>query len=169
MEAQWWPDRGPNLKGNKGMVGRFVRQIITDQPKSLATGKEQVKDVILVEIKAQASKDVWVTELRPSNADHYKARLPEAWAAFESNYDLVSDGTPLTDIPLLRPETAILLSLAGINTAEELRDAPPEVLKRIEGGFALNKAAVAHFKAKEPDVAAAPMKRRGRPPKSEAA
>lgn len=168
MEAQWWPDRGPDLKGNKGVVGRFVKQVITDQAKSLSTGKEQVKDAIMVEIKAVASKDVWATEVKPSNIDQYKARLPEAWASFESGYDLVKDGTPLMDIPLMRPEVAILLSMAGVNTAEELRDMQPEAAKKIEGGFALVQAAKAFFAMKEQAVPV-PMKRRGRPPKSEAA
>lgn len=161
MEAQWWPDRGPDLKGNKGVVGRFVREIITDQARSLHTGKQQVKDVIMVQIKAQGSKDVWAAEIKDANVEQYKARLPEAWQAFQAGYELVSDGTPLMDIPLLRPETAIMLSMAGINTAEELRDAPPEALKRLESGLALQKAAKAHFAMQEP-AQAVPMKRRSK-------
>jgi hypothetical protein len=163
-EAQWWPDRGPDLKGNKGVVGRFIKTVITDQAKSLHSGKEQVKDAIIVEIKALASKDVFAAELKPGNVERFKARLPEAWAAFESNYELIKDGTSLLDIPLMRPETAIMLSMAGINTAEELRDAPPEALKKLEGGMALQKAAAGLFASKQVEQAV-PMKRRGRPPK----
>lgn len=134
--VEWWPE-----PGNPGVVGRFFRKKVANEAASKATGELVLKDVIVLEIKMQGMGDVHVKEVKEHNTAELSRRFPQAWEAFKSNYAIEQDGTPLTDIPLLYPETAIHLSLAGINNVEQLAEISDTVAGRIPNGRALRKAA----------------------------
>jgi len=168
MTETWWPDRGRDFKGNRGVVGRFVRQVLRDQDASLRTRGAETRDYVLAELKIQGSNDVVAHEVKPDNIEFWKKRLPEAWEAFSTAEPAAIEGTPLKELPLLGADRAVLLGQHGIYTIEQLRDAPAHVLARFGiGARDLQKAAVAYLATQggeAPETAAsAPAKVRRKP------
>jgi len=159
----WWPDRGKDGRGNPGVVGRFLRRQVPNVAESEASGKLVTKEAVILEIKAQGSKDVHTKEIKAYNQAENAARFPEAWEAFKAGYALEMDGRPLTDIPLLTGDMAVFISMAGVNTVEQLAAASDFVVAKLPNGRDLQKAAkLLLATAAEPYAPVVPTRRKRR-------
>lgn len=164
MSDLWFPDHGRDFRGNKGVVGRFVRETLRDQDASLRTRGTETRDYVLVQLKLQGSNDVVVHEVKPHNIEFWKKRLPEAWEAFSATEPVSVEGTPLKELPLLGADRTVLLGQHGIYTIEQLRDAPAHVLARFGAGSRdLQKAAAAFLATTVPAAEDPPPKPRRKP------
>lgn len=134
---------------------RFGYQQVEDRAASLEAGSYITKDVPIVFITPQGSKDCiervvddWFAQLQRDVAE---GRLPREWfAEFKSAFEMWKDGqeipvngTPLLTWPVASPAVVRALTAVGCRTVEDLAAANEETISRIGmGARALKQRAV---------------------------
>lgn len=126
--------------------GAFARFFLDDVQDELATAREGrpiFKSLERVEIILPGNPHA-----RPVHnvTDEHKARWPEQYAAFKQGRDLVIDGTPLEQWPVLTRGMVLELKALEIHTVEQVAELSDVSLQRVgKGAFNLRERAKAYL------------------------
>lgn len=113
---------------DKGLFVEFYVRPVRMNYKSEQAGREIFEDQEFVKITCPGAPPR-VVERRASAQD--KERFAQQYAAFKRQEQVVTQGTPLTEIPAIGKAHALTMKAAGIHTVEQLAELPDQALEAV--------------------------------------
>ncbi len=124
---------------DKKLLVKFFIKPREDRRATLEAGRPVFKDVEYVDIKIPGSRNTGIA--RPATPKD-KARFAEHYAAFKGRQEAPSDGTPLTEWPLITRSMCEEFAFVNIKTVEQLAGAADVHISRFMGGVNMKQKAI---------------------------
>jgi hypothetical protein len=103
---------------------------VQDDVKTAQEGRPIFVDTPFVEMRVRGDRNNVIN--RPVR-DTDKKRFPGAWSAFAANGEAATQGTPLTQWPVMSTAMVEEMKYLGFTTVEHIADAQDHVLSRVTG------------------------------------
>ena len=123
---------------DKKLLVKFFVMPRPDRQATLKEGRPIFKDTEMIDIKIPGSRNTGVC--RPASPKD-KQRFAEHYAAFKGRMEAPSDGTPLTEWPLITRSMCENLAFVHIKTVEQLAGASDQNLSGFMGGLNMKQKA----------------------------
>ena len=121
------------------LLVRFFNKEVQDKAKTLAEGRPIFKEKEYVEIRIAGKRDAQAC--RPATfAD--KNRFAQHYKAFKDRVTMPTEGTPLSEWPLVTRSLAEELSFLNVKTVEQLSGMGDTQLSGVMGGYGLRDKAI---------------------------
>jgi len=120
------------------LMVRFFYKEVQNKLESAAQGRPIFKEKEYIEIRIAGQRDPQAC--RPAtHAD--KARFPRHYDAFKKRMEVPTEGTPLTEWPLITRSRAEELSFLNAKTVEQVANMGDTQVSQLMGGFTLREQA----------------------------
>jgi hypothetical protein len=130
---------GNEQEADRALLVRFMMREKQDQTASRAEGRPIFKDTEYIEIRVAGKRDPQVC--RPARqAD--KDRFPEHYRRFQLRMEEPTEGTPLSQWPMISRSQCEELSFFSIKTVEQLAEMADSNCSNIRGGLDLKYKAI---------------------------
>lgn len=119
-----------NREADRNLAVRFYSMPIKNEDKSRDAGRPIYDDTMCIEIRVRGDRNNIIQ--RPVREED-KRRFPDVWRAHEQGKELLNNGTPLTEWPIMSASTVEELKHFGFYTVEQLATANDTILGRMPG------------------------------------
>ncbi len=126
-------------KEDEKLLVKFFIRAKQGKRESIAEGRPIYRDVEYIDIKIPGSRNAGIC--RPATPKD-RTRFPKHYAAFKERTDAPSDGTPLSEWPLVTRSLAEELAFSNIKTVEHLASAIDSHISKFMGGLNLKQKAI---------------------------
>lgn len=117
-------------ESDKHLAVRFFTMPVQDMDKSAAEGRPIFNDVVHAEIRVRGDRNNIVH--KPVD-ETIKRRFRDAWRAYEQGKELMQQGTPLAEWPVVTKSMVEELKYFGFYTVEQVAEARSDVVSKFPG------------------------------------
>jgi hypothetical protein len=123
-------DKSKQSKLDENLLVKFYYETVPDKTQTLEQGRPISKEVVFVSILVAGTTSGAVRPARPNDI----ARFPRHHAAFMARVELPTEGTPLTEWPVIARSMCEQFAFMNIKTVEQLAALNDNLCSQIMGG-----------------------------------